>query len=326
MRRLSFTEINAFVAVAEHSSFAKAAAKLELSASRLSGTIRALEDDAGVRFFNRTTRSVALTEVGQRLFTHLRPLRDEYEATVASIDSVLGGPQGTLRLCMLPSAANFVLTPILASFLEEYPDICVEMFISTNKIDIVADHYDAGIGLRERIDRDMVALRVRGDIGTSICASPSYFARHPPPQTIADLRKHNCIRYRAVDGALFPWRLHRNGRKLDVTVEGSLIANDTAPMIHAALDGAGLLFVNDDAIAPYLADGRLVAVMQDYVRHFDGMYLYYPSRRQIPPHLQALIDFFKKQIRSGKLGSVDTDWLRAKEFVEPKRGSATPAC
>jgi DNA-binding transcriptional LysR family regulator len=287
-------EMNAFVAILEQRSFSKAARQLGMSPSSLSETLRRLEERLGVRLVERTTRSVAATEAGERLLARLRPVLADYEAALESINDFRDRPAGTVRLTVAPPAADFVLAPVMARFLAQYPEIGLEISVDGTLQDIVARRFDAGIRPSERLERDMIALRVSGPLKSAVVASPDYLARHGAPSTPHDLRAHNCVRARLPSGAFFPWRFLVRRRSVEVDVEGTLIVNDNALALRGALDGVGLLQVPVDYVAAAIAEKRLVAVLESWAPPpTDGLFLYYPSRRQIRAPLKALVDFLR---------------------------------
>src|ERR1700682_2754825 len=235
MRKLGFTEMNAFVAIAERSSFAKAATHLGISRSTLSETIRGLEEKLGVGLLNRTTRSVALTEVGERLLSQLRPALDSFEAAVESINVFRDKPAGHLRLTVPRPAAKMVIEPILSSFRTAYPAISLEIITDSALTDIVRDRFDAGIRPGHRLEQDMIAVRVGTDARPTVVASPDYLRRHPGPKVPADLQTHNCIRQRFASGAMHRWIFEKRGKSLEIMVKGSLIVSDGDLAVRAAL-------------------------------------------------------------------------------------------
>jgi DNA-binding transcriptional LysR family regulator len=300
MRGSQFAELNAFVAVAEQASFTKAARQLGLSPPTLSQTIRALEERLGVRLLNRTTRSVALTQAGELLLARLRPLLDDFEAAVESLNTFRDNPAGRLRITVPPPVASFVIAPLLARFVARYPDIVLEISVDSTMVDIVPGRFDAGIRVGRRVARDMIAVRITGDIRSIVVASPDYLARHPVPRTPADLEAHNCIRVRFPSGEFSPWEFAKDGERLELEVDGSVIVNEAELAIRAALDGIGVLAILDDYVAPMIADGRLVQLLTDWMPPpSDGFFLYYPSRRQNPAALQVLIDFLRSNLKAG---------------------------
>jgi DNA-binding transcriptional LysR family regulator len=289
--------MSAFAEVAGRRSFAKAATHLGVSRSRLSEMIRGLEEKLGVRLLNRTTRSVAPTEAGERLLARLRPILGDFEAALDSVNAFRSTPAGQLRLTVPPPAAKLVIEPIMARFLSEHPKISLEVSADGTLRDIVGERFDAGIRIGERIDRDMVAIRIGGDLGLSVVASPNYLATHPRPTKPQDLQQHNCIRIRFPSGATNPWVFEKAGKRLEVAVEGSLIVNEEPMQRQAAIDGVGIAYTLSEFVEPELRSGRLVALLEDWMPRPSGFYLYYPSRRQVPSPLQAFIDFLRKERR-----------------------------
>jgi DNA-binding transcriptional LysR family regulator len=297
MPKFGFAEMNAFVAVAERSSFAKAARQLGVSRSTLSETIRALEEKLGVRLLNRTTRSVAPTAVGERLLAELRPALESFEAAVESINVFRDKPAGYLRLTVPRPAAKQVIEPILAKFLTAHPAITLEVVTDSALTDIVRDRFDAGIRPGHRVEQDMIAVRIGEDARPTIVASPEYLARHPRPKVPGDLREHNCIRQRFASGVIHRWDFEKRGKCLEVIVTGSLISSDGELAIRAALDGVGMARVPAIYVAPHIASKRLVPLLEDWAPRSVGFFLYYPSRRQMPAALQAFINVLKAQSR-----------------------------
>jgi len=299
MRGRRFAQFSAFVEVAEYGSFTKAAAHLGISTGSLSQTIRALEESLGVRLLNRTTRSVAVTEAGERMLTRLRPLFDEFAAVVDSANAFRDRPAGHLRLTVPPPAASHLIAPLLARFLTQYPDIALEISVDPTLTDIVAGRYDAGIRAGKRIARDMIAVRVADEMRHLVVASPDYLARQPEPQKPEDLLSHNCIRVRFPSGAFLPWQFAVDGQIVELEVGGSLIVNEAEISVRAALDGVGVLFGWEGYIRPMISTGRLVPVLEKWMPPpSDPLFLYYPSRRQNPASLQALIDFLRTNLKT----------------------------
>jgi DNA-binding transcriptional LysR family regulator len=297
MRGTQFAELSAFVSVAEEKSFTKAAKQLGISTATLSQSIKSLEERLGVRLLNRTTRSVSLSPVGERLLGRLRPVLDDYEGALESINAFRDTPCGGLRLTVPPPAAEFILAPVLPRFLAQYPDVRVEISVDSTLTDIVAERFDAGIRPGQRVERDMIALRL-GEMRFVTVGAPAYFARKGKPERPEDLRDHNCVRYRFPSGAMVPWRFQKKNKPLDVAVEGSAIVDDGHLALELALQGTGLLYSLEAYAAPYLRDGRLVSVLQDWAPPPEVFYFYYPSRRQNPAALQALIEFLKADVKT----------------------------
>jgi DNA-binding transcriptional LysR family regulator len=295
----SLAETSALVAVLEQKSFTKAAKQLGLSPARISDMVRHLEDRLGVRLVERTTRSVAATAAGERLIERLRPVLDDYQAALESTNEFRTKPAGTLRLNVAPPAADFVLGPAIPRFLALYPDITLDIFVDSALTDIVAGRFDAGIRPGRRLARDMIALRITDEMSFVVAASPGYLARHGTPKTPQDLANHECIRFRLPSGAFFPWWFAMNRRRVEVHVEGRLIVSDSRELaMMAAINGAGLIQTLRDYVAPDVAAGRLVTVLDEWAPEpVDGFYLYYPSRRQTRPALKALVDFLRNERR-----------------------------
>ena len=298
MQKLGFTEMTAFVAVAERLSFAKAAVQLGVSRSALSETMRGLEDKLGVRLLNRTTRSVALTQVGERLLAELRPALASFEAAVESINQFRDKPAGHLRLTVPRPAAKMVIEPILGKFLAAYPAISLEIVTDSALTDIVRDRFDAGIRPGHVLEQDMIAIRVGEDARPTVVGSPDYLRRHGHPKTPVDLQTHNCIRQRFASGAIHQWAFEKRGKSVEVMVKGSLIVSDGELALRAALDGVGLARLSTTLIGPHVAARRLVSLLEDWTPRSVGFFLYYPSRRQAPAALQAFVDFLKAHARA----------------------------
>lgn len=292
MRGGEYADLRAFAAIAEHGSFAKAAAHLGVSPSALSQTIRGLETRLGVRLLNRTTRSVAPSEAGSRMLERLRPAMAELEGAVADAKATRGTPNGLLRINCPRTAAIHVLGPLVGPFLKAYPEVVLDIVTEERLVDIVAQRFDAGIRLGEKVEQDMVAVRLGGDIEMLVVGSPGYFAEHGKPRNPRDLKNHRCINTRwPTDGSLYRWEFERGTEELEAAVTGALIVNEPEIAVQAAIDGVGLAYLFRYQVAPALAAGKLVQVLKDWTPPFPGFYLYYPSRRQMPPALCAFVDF-----------------------------------
>jgi len=301
MRNPGLEEMNAFAAIAERRSFAKAAVALGISPSTLSQTIRDLEERLGVRLLNRTTRSVAPTEAGERLLERLRPLLADFDAAINTVRAFRDKPAGVIRLTVPPPAASFILAPVLQRFFATYPDIKLEISVDLNLIDIVADRFDAGIRFGNRVDRDMVAVRVSDPIRRVLVAAPIYLAQRPAPKTPHDLSQHNAIRFRLPGGGFIPWRFQEAGKSFEVAPEGSLIVNEPEMAVRAAVDGVGVLYTARQYVDDEMASGHLIPMLEAWVpKEMDGFFLYYPSRRQVPGPLQALVNFLRDNLKNGK--------------------------
>jgi DNA-binding transcriptional LysR family regulator len=291
MPRESFNDLAAFVVVARERSFTKAAAKLAVSQSALSQTIRSLEARLGVRLLTRTTRSIAPTVAGERLLQTVAPRFEEIESALVSLNELRDKPAGTIRITAGEHPALTVLQPALAKFLPQYPDIKVEVIVDYGLTDIVADGYDAGVRLGEQVAKDMIAIRIGPDFRMAVVGAPSYFERHPVPKLPQDLTTHNCINIRLPTyGGLFPWDLEQDGREVNVRVEGQLIVNNIGLRLASALQGVGLAYMPEDQALPYITDGRLIRVLEDWCPPFPGYHLYYPSRRHSSPAFSLLVN------------------------------------
>ncbi len=296
MNRNDLSDLAAFAVVAEEGSFTRAAARLGMSQSALSHAMKALEDRLGLRLLARTTRSVSTTEAGQRLLRTLRPALDDIAAGLAAVGELRERPAGTVRITTGKHAAVRVLWPVLNRFLADFPEVQVELSIDSSLTDIVASRFDAGVRLGERVEKDMIAVRIGPDLRAAIVGAPSYFARRPVPCALQDLAGHDCINYRfTASGAVYAWEFEGK-EPINVRVSGSLVSNDMDVILAAALDGRGLAYVFEDEVAEHIAAGRLVRVLEDWCRPFPGYYLYYPSRRQIPPALAALVDALRYRL------------------------------
>jgi DNA-binding transcriptional LysR family regulator len=296
MRGTQFAELSAFVAVAEHRNFTKAAAQLAISPSTLSQTIRSFEERLGVRLLNRTTRSVALTEAGERLLLDAQPVLDGIDKAIGGVNSFRDKPVGTLRLNVSRPAAMLLLGPLLPQFQAKFPEIKLEIVADDTHSDIVSGRFDAGIRIGERISKDMIAVRLLDEFRVIAVASPAYLARNPRPVGLDDLHAHNCVRLRwDWDGSVQPWIFEKDGRRLEVPVDGSLILNDMYLVENAVLDGIGIGYLSETLISSHLTAGRLLPLLGDWSGHLSGVFLYYPSRRQMPGPLRAFIDFMRAQ-------------------------------
>jgi len=291
MARDNLNDLLAFVAVAREGSFTRAAARLGVSQSALSHTLRVLETRLGMRLLTRTTRSVAPTEAGERLLRTIGPKFDEISAELASLSELRDKPAGTIRITAGEHAVETLLWPALARLLPDYPDIRVEVTIDYGLTDIVAERYDAGIRLGEQVAKDMIAVRIGPDMRMFVVGSPAYFARHGKPKSPQDLTSHNCINLRLpTHGGIYAWEFEKNGRELRVRVEGQLVFNSTPMIMKAALDGAGLAYLPENRVQPFIEQGRLVHVLGDWCPPFSGYHLYYPNRRQNAPAFALVVD------------------------------------
>lgn len=291
MDRENTSDLLAFLAVARERSFTRAAAKLRMSQPSLSQLIRGLEERIGMRLLNRTTRSVTPTQIGERLLQKIGPKFAEIEQELAALTELRDKPAGSIRISATDYAARVILLPALAKVLPKYSDIKVEVAIDYGLTDIIAAQFDAGIRLGELIAKDMIAVRVGPDVRTAVVAAPSYLKNRKKPRLPQDLTNHNCINFRFVQGdGLFVWRFEKNGRKLNVRVEGQLVFNDASALLNAALKGFGVAYIPEQYALPHLSSGELVRVLADWCPSLSGYHLYYPSRRQSSPAFSVLVD------------------------------------
>jgi len=281
MQRGHLDDLLAFLAVSREQSFTKAAAKLGVSQSALSHTMRELEARLGVRLLTRTTRRVAPTEAGQRLVQTLGPRFEEIEAELAALAELRDKPAGTVRITATEYAADAVLLPKLSKLLRDYPEIKVEVTVDYGLTDIVTQRYDAGVRSGEQVGKDMIAVRIGPDMRMAVVGAPAYFRKRPEPKRPQDLIGHNCINLRLpTHGGLYAWEFEKAGREIKVRVEGQLTFNTTAQMINAALSGFGLTYVPEGLVQQQIAKGRFKRVLEDWCPPFSGYHLWYPSRRQ----------------------------------------------
>jgi DNA-binding transcriptional LysR family regulator len=291
--------VEVFVAVAEAKGFRAAGERLGVSGSAVSQALRRLEDRLGVALVRRTTRSVHLTEAGERLFATARAALEELRTAVAAVGELGDEPRGTLRLHVSGAAEGFLSGALLADFMKEYQHVHLDLFVSDEPVDIVAAGYDAGIRLGEVIDRDMIAVPVSGDIRLVVVGAPSYFARHPKPRHPRDLVEHDCINWHpTAEAPPYRWEFTEGKREFSVDVRARVLTNDPALNIRLARAGAGLSLA-DDRMRDYVARGELVPVLEGFSTPFPGFYLYYPERRHAAPALRALVDYLRRK-RSDK--------------------------
>lgn len=300
MRLNQLDGLLAFWQVAQHRGFSAAAAALEVSPSALSQAIRTLETRLGVRLLNRTTRSISLTEAGQAYLSRIGPaLADVLEAG-EQLHALQGRPSGLLRINAARISIAMVLQPLLASFLNAYPDVQIELTNDEGYVDIVERGFDAGVRMGESIQKDMVAVPLGGPLSVAVVGSPDYFKRHPAPRHPSDLVKHNCVRFRfAGSGAIYKWEFTVDDRIVEYEIGGSLTISDSVFTFEAALDGIGLAYTFDALVLEHIKSKRLKRVLGDFSPSFPGFYLYYPSRRQQPSKLKAFVDHARAHFGKG---------------------------
>jgi DNA-binding transcriptional LysR family regulator len=291
MERNDISTLAVFLAVAEERSFTRAAKRLGVSPSAMSHAIRALEESLGVRLLSRTTRSIAPTEAGERLLTRVRPALTDVQEALDQLSGLRDKPAGRLRLLVPRLVGTELLAPKLARFTHAYPDVVLDITADDTRLDIVAGGFDAGIHFGEYIQKDMIAVRVSTEHRAAIVGSPAYFKSHLKPKAPRDLLSQRCINFRHGHGGdVYRWEFEKGRKSLSVAVNGPLIVDDVEIVVRAAIDGIGLAFVGEDRVARHLASGALLRVLEDWCQPFPGFFLYYPSRRQQPAALSALID------------------------------------
>ena len=291
MAREDYSDILGFIAVARAGSFTRAAATLGVSQSALSQSVRGLEERLGLRLLTRTTRKVSPTEAGERLLSSVAPRFEEIEIELAALSELRDKPAGTVRITTSDHAADTILLPKLAPLLRAYPDLHVEISANYGLVDIVENRFDAGVRLGEQVAKDMIAMRIGPDTRMIVVGAPSYLAGRSVPSTPQELTDHICINLRLPTlGGLYIWEFEKDQQKLNVRVEGQLVLNGIAQIVEAVVAGLGLATMLEDVVAPYLADGRLVQVLDDWCPPFPGYHLYYPSRRQPSPAFSLVLD------------------------------------
>jgi DNA-binding transcriptional LysR family regulator len=294
MRRENVNDYLAFIAVARAQSFTKAAAQLGLSQSALSYTVRTLETRLGLRLLTRTTRSVSVTEAGERLLNSIGPHFDEIESEIAALSGMRDKPAGTVRITTVEHAAETIIWPKLAPLLLEYPDINVEIISDYGLKDIVADRYDAGVRLGEQVDKNMISVPIARDFRFAVVGAPSYFEGRPPPLTPHDLTEHSCLKLRLPTyGSYYAWDLYKDGRELKVRIDGRAAFSTLVLMRQAALEGLGLAYLPEDQVDTLIQEGRLVRVLADWSPPRPAYHLYYPSRRHHSPAFALVLEVLR---------------------------------
>jgi DNA-binding transcriptional LysR family regulator len=293
MRRSDLADLTAFVSIADHLNFRAAASRLGVTPSALSHSMRQLEERLGVRLLHRTTRSVSLTDAGLRLLERLRPAMDQIVSALDELSRQRNRPSGRLRIYATHMAALAVVAPVWSDFLSAYPEVDIELRVDQGSVDIVAKGFDAGIGGRDRAAADMIVVRVMGPTKLAVVGAPGYFAERAAPRVPDDLAAHSCVQFRRADGELFQWSFERSGKSRRVVVGGRVVVNSADLAVRAAVDGLGLAYVIEPVAEPFLRSGELVRVLEDWAPSFQGLYLYYPGRRQVPVALRAFIDMIR---------------------------------
>ncbi|MFO1103662.1 MAG: LysR family transcriptional regulator [Methylocystis sp.] len=283
-------ELATFLAVAKHCSFSKAAVERGVASSAVSHSVRSLEERVGVRLLHRTTRSVSLTDAGERFVSELSPAFEQIGRALDGLNAFRGTPFGLVRITVPTSIAPYVLRDVLGPLISKNPGLQLDIETSDRLVDIAKEGFDAGIRFGERLSQDMVAVRIKSKLRFAVVGSPEYLRGRQLPQIPADLQNHACIRYRFPSGAIYNWAFERNGETLSVEVNGPMITDGQELMVEAALQGCGLAYVWDDRVQDELRSGRLIRCLDDWCRTDDDLFIYYPSRRYVSAGLRALID------------------------------------
>lgn len=291
MKAPSAADLSIFLCVASHLNFSRAAVELGVTPSALSHSVRTLENRLGVRLFNRTTRSVGLTEAGERLYARLKPAFRDIDDALEDLNHFRDKPSGSLRITAGRQAAELVLLPLAGRFLEVYPDVKLEIVADDGLVDVVSAGFDAGVRFGARLEADMVSLPIGAYMRSVVVGSPAFFARHPVPQKPEDIHGLPCIRHRFPSGSLYRWEFERGGIAQEIEVDGPLTLGDVSLMVGPALQGVGIAYIFEDMVKAQVADGSLIQVLGDWCPYYPGLHLYYPSRRHVPATLKAFIEF-----------------------------------
>lgn len=298
MKQIALTDLAIFLTIAKHLSLSRASVELGLSPSALSHALRGIENRMGLRLFNRTTRSVALTEAGSRLLARIEPAFRDIDDALEDLNHFRSKPSGTLRISCGRSSTKMVLLPIVARYLDLYPDVDVEIIDNDALIDVVSCGFDAGVRFGERLEADMVAVPIGPPMRSVVVGSPDFLYRYGSPLHPRDLTRLPCIRHRFPSGVIYRWEFSKAGNQLETEVGGPLTLGDVALMIDAALYGIGLAYVFEHMVADHIASGRLLQVLDDWCPQYPGFFVYYPSRRHVPAALRAFIDVIQRRDRS----------------------------
>ncbi|MCF5092331.1 LysR family transcriptional regulator [Stenotrophomonas sp. PA-6-5C] len=295
MSSVKTNDLQAFLVVAQEQSFTKAAVRLGVTPSALSHSMRLLEERLGIRLLARTTRNVCPTEAGERLMRSIAPHFEAIGASVEALGDLRDRPAGTLRISCTDDSMETIIRPRLAGFLAEYPDITLEFYVDYGFTNVVEQRFDAGIRLGEALSKDMIAVRVGPDWRLVVVGSPDYFQKHAKPRKPADITQHRCVHIRhRPNGAIYAWEFEEKGKEFTVRGDGPLVFNSMIHVINAALDGLGLAYVPEPMVADHIAEGRLLAVLDEWCVPFPGYHLYYPNRRQPSPAFSALVGWLKR--------------------------------
>ena len=297
MKKNKMNDLHAFLIVAQEQSFTKAAARLGVTPSALSHTIRLLEERLGIRLLARTTRNVSVTEAGAQLMNAISPLFEQIDTELNALSELRDNPRGTIRLSCTDDQIEIYIRPILNDFLQKYPDITLEVYVDYGFTNIVEERFDAGIRIGDDINKDMIAVRIGPDWRLIAVASPVYFKQYPLPLIPTDLTDHQCIniRHRAA-GSIYAWEFKQDGRITSIKVDGQLVFNSTLHQLNAALDGMGIAYIPEHLAEPYISTGKLQSVLTDYSPYFEGFHLYYPNRRQSSPAFMAFVEAIRYRL------------------------------
>jgi len=295
MSKPTLAELRSFMAVAEHRSFRRAADLLGVTRSALSHTVRGLEDRLSARLLHRTTRSVSLTEVGERLLSRLTPLMSDFDAVLEDVAGEQGRPMGELRINGSEGAIRLLLQRIVPEFMSRYPDVTLDLMAEGRLVDIVEQGFDAGIRLGEAVPQDMIAVRLSADLRFLAVASPAYLATHPAPKTPDELVSHQCLRQRLPSGKRYRWEFRHHGQEVAVDVPGTLTLDNTQLMVEAAESGLGIAYVPEDYAKIGLQEGRLMAVLEAWCPLIPGLFIYFSGHRHVPASLRAFIDLVREK-------------------------------
>ncbi|QYA15370.1 LysR family transcriptional regulator [Rhizobium sp. AB2/73] len=292
--KASLTELEAIAAVARHGGFRAAARELGMSSSALSHAVATLEERLSVRIFNRTTRSVTLSDAGERFVAEVAPALVAIDRAIENAGLSSGTISGTLRLNMAPGAARILLTPLILEYGRRYPDVEIEIVTDNALVDVIGKGFDAGIRIAEAVPTDMVAIPIIPTLRSLVVGSPAYFSNRPYPLVPGDLLRHRCIRARMASGKLYRWEFERHGQSILIDAPGSLTLDASDLTLSAALAGAGLAYINEASVADHRAAGNLIAVLEDWSPPYPGLSLYFAQRRQMPARLRALIELIRE--------------------------------
>ncbi|MDY1034046.1 LysR family transcriptional regulator [Stenotrophomonas sp. CFBP8980] len=297
MSSVKTNDLQAFLVVAQEQSFTKAAVRLGVTPSALSHSMRLLEERLGIRLLARTTRNVSPTQAGERLMHSIAPHFEAIGASIDALGDLRDRPAGTLRISCTDDSMETIIRPRLAGFVEQYPDITLELYVDYGFTNVVEQRFDAGIRLGEALSKDMIAVRVGPDWRLVVVASPAYFQAHPKPKKPADITRHRCVNIRhRPNGMIYAWEFEEKGKEFSVRGDGPLVFNSMTHVINAALDGLGLAYVPEPLVVDHIAEGRLIAVLDKWCVPFPGYHLYYPNRRQPSPAFSALVAWLRQDV------------------------------